>query len=331
MTTPPPQQPGPFEPPTPPSQQPGPFGPPAPPSQQPPQYPPYPGQPNPPQPQPGYGYPNAPQQPGFGDPNAPQQPGYGYPNAPQPGYGHPNAPQPQSGWGQPGMPGMPGQPTAPGWPQQQPPRKKPVKLIVGIVVGALVVAAGVVYGVAQLVDKGSDAAFPEAKNKLVVQKTLLDGEFTLFQDRSATEGKEIEDTPDLSIRDPKAVVVQYDSEDGGVLIVSGMYGRIANPAFTRGSIMKGAAGSGGGDSLAVPAKKFTPDGYDITIECQVQQSGTGDAVSLIPMCAWGDDNTGAMVAILRADDVTLAPEDIDLEKAAEETAKVREEMLKPIG
>ncbi|MGW1464888.1 hypothetical protein ACWCPT_11145 [Streptomyces sp. NPDC002308] len=318
---------------------PGPYGPPTPPSQPSPQYPPYPGSPQ----QPGA----FPQQPGPGYPNAPQQqpqPGYGYPNAPQqqpqPGYGYPNPPQPQPAWGQPGpgqpgagqpvwgQPGIPGQPTAPGWPVQ-PPRKKPVKLIVGILVGALVVVGGVAYGVSQLIDKGTDAVYPKAVNKLVVQKTLLDGEFTLSSDTSDTDGADIEDTPDLSIRDPKAVVAQYGSEDGGVLIVSGMYGRIADPEFTRDSIMKGAAGAEG-NAVVVPAEEFTPDGYDITVTCQVQQTGTGDATSAIPMCAWGDDNTGAMVALLRVEDALVAAEDVDLEKAAAETAKIREEMLKPV-
>lgn len=301
---------------------PGPFGPPVPPSPSSPQGLPHPGaaqQPGAYPQQPGYGYPGAPQQP---------PPGYGYPGPPrQAGYGYPNAPQQPTGWGD---PGISGQPVAPGWPPE-PPRKKPVKLIVGIVVGALVVAGGVVFGVSRLVDKGTDAVYPEARNKLVVRKTLLDGEFTLSQDRSATEGKDIEDTPDLSIRDAKAVVVQYDSEGGNVLIVSGMYGRIADPEFTRDSIMKGAGGTSTGSTVVVPAKEFTPDGYDVTIACQVQQTGTGGDKGVIPTCAWGDDNTGAMVAILRMEDALGNAQDVDLEKAAEETAKVREEMLKPIG
>ncbi|MFD6534271.1 hypothetical protein [Streptomyces sp. NPDC060184] len=311
MTTPPPP-PGPYGPPTPPSQ----------PSQPSPQYPPYPGAPH----QPGA----FPQQPGPGYPNPPQpQPGYGYPSAPQqpqPAWGQPGAGQP--GAGQPGW-GQPGQPTAPGWPVQ-PPRKKPVKLIVGILVGVLVVVSGVAYGVVRLIDKGTDAVYPKAVNKLVVQKTLLDEEFTLDSDTSDTDGADIEDTPDLSIRDARAVVAQYGSEDGGVLIVSGMYGRIADPEFTRGSIMEGAAGTEG-NTVVVPAEEFTPDGYDITIECQVQQTGAGVATSAIPMCAWGDDNTGAMVALLRVEDALVAAEDVDLEKAAAETAKIREEMLEPIN
>ncbi|MGW2838221.1 hypothetical protein ACWCWD_10550 [Streptomyces sp. NPDC001493] len=314
---------------------PGPYGPPTPPSQPSPQYPPYPGTPQQPgafPQQPGPGYPNAPQQqpqPGYGYPNPPQpQPAWGQPGPGQSGPGQPGAGQP--GWGQPawGQPGIPGQPTAPGWPVQ-PPRKKPVKLIVGVLVGALVVVSGVAYGVLQLIDKGTDAVYPKAVNKLVVQKTLLDGEFTLSSDTSDTDGADIEDTPDLSIRDAQAVVAQYGSEDGGVLIVSGMYGRIADPEFTRDSIMKGAAGAEG-NTVVVPAEEFTPDGYDITVTCQVQQTGTGDATSAIPMCAWGDDNTGAMVALLRVEDALVAAEDVDLEKAAAETAKIREEMLKPV-
>ncbi|MFC9942051.1 hypothetical protein [Streptomyces pratensis] len=49
------------------------------------------------------------------------------------------------------------------------------------------------------------------------------------------------------------------------------------------------------------------------------------------MCAWGDADTAAMVAVIRPDEVTEDAESIDLVKAAEETAKVRAEIRKPIG
>lgn len=49
------------------------------------------------------------------------------------------------------------------------------------------------------------------------------------------------------------------------------------------------------------------------------------------MCAWGDGNTAAMVAVVRAGDATKDPDAIDLEKSAEETLKVRAEIRQPIG
>ncbi|WP_305961378.1 hypothetical protein [Streptomyces fulvorobeus] len=51
----------------------------------------------------------------------------------------------------------------------------------------------------------------------------------------------------------------------------------------------------------------------------------------IPMCAWGDPNTAAMIAVVRAEDVVKDANSIDLNKVAEETAKVRSEIRKPIG
>lgn len=275
----------------------------------------------PPQPQP-------PQNPyGQQPPGQPQQP-YGYPQQPQQPYG-----QQQGGWGQPGIPGQPGapgmQPGMGGWPPQPPPRKKRTGLIIGIVAGSLVVAGGIAFGVAQLADKGADLAFPKAEHKLVVAEKVLDEEFTLAQDMSETEGKEIEDTPDASIRDGKAVVAQYTAGTNA-LVLSGMHGRLATPDFMRGKIMEGAA-TADGAKLVVPPKEFTPEGYDITVECQVVQSKESGMDVNIPMCAWGDPNTAAMIAVVRAEDVVKDGKSIDLEKVAEETAKVRSEIRKPIG
>ncbi|MEV1044942.1 hypothetical protein [Streptomyces sp. NPDC049916] len=270
----------------------------------------------PPPPQNPYGAPAAPGP-------VPNQSPYGYPQQP------PVPPQ-QGGWGQPGIPGG-GAPGAGGWPPPGPqPRKKRTGLIVGIAVGALLVAGGIVFGVTQLADKGSDLVYPEAKHELLVQKQLLDGEFSLTQDLSDTEGKEIEDTPDPSIRDGKAVVAQYGSGGGAVLVLSGMHGRLASPAFMRGTILEGAADADGA-KLVVPPKKFTPDGHDVTIECQVVQSREGGGVANMPMCAWGDDNTAAMVALIRPDSILKSPGSIDLAEVAAETAEVRAEARKPIG
>ncbi|MEV5681788.1 hypothetical protein AB0L68_01165 [Streptomyces sp. NPDC052164] len=281
----------------------------------------------PPPPQGPYGPPQ-PQQNPYGrqaapGPYAPQQQPYGYPQTPPP-------PQ-QGGWGQPGIPGG-GQPGMPGWPPQgpQPPRRKRTGLVIGIVAGAVVVAGGIAFGVSQLVDKGADAVFPEAEYKLVVPKKVLDEEFTLAQDMSETEGKEIEDTPDPSVRDGKAVMAQYTSDKQGALVLSGMYGRLASPDFMRGKIMEGAAEAEGA-TLVVPAKKFTPDGYDITIECQIVQSKDSGGTANIPMCAWGDGNTAAMVAVIRPENVLKDAKSIDLKASAAEAAKVREETRKPLG
>ncbi|WP_329207451.1 hypothetical protein OG257_12960 [Streptomyces sp. NBC_00683] len=285
----------------------------------------------PPQPpQSPYGPPQ-PQQNPYGQqppgPAFPQQPGYGYP-AQQPGYGYPPQ-QPQGAPGPWGQPQHVTQPGMPGWQPQPPPRKR-TGLIVGIVAGSLVGVLAIVFGVYKLVGKGADAVFPEATHKLVVEKSVLEGEFTLNKDMSDTEGKEIEDTPDPSIRDGEAVVAQYGSEENGMLVLSGMYGRLASPALMRSKIMEGAAEADNA-KVVVPPKEFTPEGYDVTVECQVVQSKEIGLTTNMPMCAWGDDNTAAMVAVIRPDELNEDAKSLDLAKIAEDTAKVRSEIRKPIS
>ncbi|MER5360689.1 hypothetical protein [Streptomyces sp. NPDC002785] len=278
----------------------------------------------PPQPPQGpYGPPQPAQGP-YGPPQPPQpQPQYN-PYAGQNPYGHPQQQLPPQGpWGQPGAPGLPG---------AQPPKKKRTGLVIGITVAVLAVVGGLGYAAFKLVDAGKAVAgsFPPAEYRLTVEKKLLDGEFTLAEDMSRTEGKGIEDTYDPSVRNPKAAVAQYTSSEGGALILSGMWGQLRNPEFARGKILSGAAEADGA-TLAVPAKEFTPDGYDITVECQVVRQKTSGVSSSVPMCAWADGNTGAMVAVVTPRTAAQDPQSIDLKQMAADTAKVRSESRKPIG
>ncbi|WP_328865410.1 hypothetical protein OG892_27860 [Streptomyces sp. NBC_00341] len=291
-----------------------------------------------PPPQPPQGPYGAPQGPYGPPPQPPQSNPYG-PQAPyapqtpyapygqQAPYGPQSAPGPQPF----GYPQGPPQPF--GFPQGPPPRKNRTGLIVGITVGALVVAGGIVFGVATLADVGESVAgrgFPAAEYELTAPKKLLDGEYTLLKDSSSTDGREIEEADDPSIRDAKAVVTQYTSSAGGTLVVSGLWGRIKGPEFTRDKILEGATQTDG-MTIAVPAREFTPEGYGITVSCQVVRSEQGGITSTLPMCAWGDGNTAAFVAVVTPESASQAPEKADLEKAALDTAKVRAESRKPIG
>ncbi len=262
----------------------------------------------------------------YGPPPFPQNP-YGQQPAQnpyqQPAYAYP--PQPPQG-----VPGpYHGQPGAPGWPPQ-PPRRKRAGLVAGIVAGSLVLVAALGFGVYELVDRGADAVFPRATHELVVEPAVLDGEFTLNKDMSDTEGKKIENTPDPSVRDGRAAVAQYGSEENGMLVLSGMYGRLADPVFTRGKILEGAA-QGDGARVVVPPREYTPEGYGITLECQVVQSKEIGLTTNMPMCAWGDGNTAAAVAVLRPEDMNTDAQSFDLAKAAEEAARVRSEVRRPIS
>ncbi|MCM2411735.1 hypothetical protein [Streptomyces sp. RKAG290] len=84
-------------------------------------------------------------------------------------------------------------------------------------------------------------------------------------------------------------------------------------------------------TVAVPAREFTPDGYGITVSCQVVRSKDGVLTSTIPMCAWGDDNTASFVAVVTPRTALQDPDEVDLAKAALDTARVRSESRKPIG
>ncbi|SEC54572.1 hypothetical protein SAMN05216483_1911 [Streptomyces sp. 2131.1] len=276
----------------------------------------------PPPPQGPYGAPQGPCGPPQHQPNPyAQQPG---PGQQQP-YGYPQPPVPQP-WG-----------TVPGGPGFPPPRRTRTGLIVGVVVGALVVAGGIAFGVSRLVGAADDGklpgtkAFPPAEYRLTVRKTLLNDEYTLQADTSATDGKEVEETYDPSIRDAKAVVAQYTSKSGGTVIVSGMWGRIKSPKFARDKILEGAA-EADGVTVAVPAREFTPAGYGITVACEVVRSKeNGIGGSTLPMCAWSDDNTGALVAVVTAETALQDPAEVDLAEAARQAAQVRKEMREPIG
>ncbi|MGW5271326.1 hypothetical protein ACWEQP_01825 [Streptomyces sp. NPDC004044] len=108
-----------------------------------------------------------------------QQPPYGYPQQQLP---------PQGPWGQPGIPGPPG---------ARPPKKKRTGMVIGIAAAALVAVGALGYTAFQLVGAGKSVVggFPEAEYRLTVPKKLLDEEYTLAEDTSSTDGKEVEESP----------------------------------------------------------------------------------------------------------------------------------------
>jgi hypothetical protein len=156
----------------------------------------------------------------------------------------------------------------------------------------------------------------------------------IADDQSAQRQEQLESSPvdESVIRDPQATVAQYTSvSEGGVLVISGMHGRIKDPAAAREKILDGAA-TAEGATLAVPAKDFVPAGSDVTITCQVvTMAQDGGGTTPLPICAWADDNTNASVSVVTAAGATQSPEETDLAAAAETAAKVREEIRKPLS
>ncbi|MGW0468780.1 hypothetical protein ACWDX6_26510 [Streptomyces sp. NPDC003027] len=248
----------------------------------------------------------------------PQQPGmYGVPQGhPQQGV-PPQCPGPGA-WGQPPM----GQ-----WP---PPKKKRTGIVVGIAVGALVVVGGLGYAGLTLLDGiGVTGSFPEATHRLVVPKTLLGGEYKLVTDASETEGKEVEDTYDPTVKDARAAIAEYSGKENAVLVVSGFHGRLKDPEGTRDAILKGAVDKQ--STLVVPPKDFTPAGHDgLVVTCQVTTSKDATGTVSLPMCAWGDGNTASFVAVVTTESAVADPKTVDLAEIARTTAEVRAEMRKPV-
>ncbi|MEU9081938.1 hypothetical protein [Streptomyces sp. NPDC048357] len=201
-------------------------------------------------------------------------------------------------------------------------------MVIAIVLGSLVVFGAVVSAVA------SGGTFPEAKYRLTVPATVVDGTYTLVQDLSDTEGQEaLKGSHDAQIRDPKPVVAQYSSDSpdpGSALVISGMYGRFKDPEGARKKMLAGAEDAEGA-SLAVPARDITPAGSDITVSCEVLTMTKGSIKSTLPMCAWADENTGASVGIFTPEIARQQPGSVDLAKIAEIALKVRAESRQPIG
>ncbi|MGW7075300.1 hypothetical protein [Streptomyces sp. NPDC054866] len=212
-----------------------------------------------------------------------------------------------------------------------PPRHSTGKIlaVVGAGVGALVVA------IAGFAVFGDGAGFPEAKYRLRVPAEMVGGTFALSTDLSDTTGRQMveENRSRSNVRDPTGVVGGYmgqGEQDGSRLVVSGMYGRFKDPALSRTYMMEGAAEAPGA-TVAVPAHDITPEGSGMTLRCQVLTSEQDGVRSNVPMCAWGDANTGASVGLITDENVSQDPEDVDLVEVARITLAVREEMREPIG
>ncbi|MEV7541175.1 hypothetical protein [Streptomyces sp. NPDC089915] len=131
------------------------------------------------------------------------------------------------------------------------------------------------------------------------------------------------------------VAARYERRSAGtreVLMVTGAYGRFTTPHDrSRTALLSGA--SAPTDAQApVPPKDITPPGSDITVSCQVlTRPGDEDARVAMPMCAWSDRNTMALVALVTPDGPQPAPEGIDLDRLAAMTLQVRSEARQPAG
>ncbi|MFF2653798.1 hypothetical protein [Streptomyces sp. NPDC058045] len=205
--------------------------------------------------------------------------------------------------------------------------------MIAIVAGVVVLLVGLGWFGWWKLSGGSDSSFPEARFRLTVPQQLLDGDWKLAQDRSSRQQEELEGKwSGPNVRDLKATAAQYrsTSDGAGVLVVSGMSGRLKDPDRERAEILRGTATAEGATVEVSPAD-HTPKGSDVTVTCQVVSANRGAAKTSFPECAWGDGNTAAAVAVITAEVAKQDPRDIDLDRVAEQTLKIRSEMRRPIG
>ncbi|MFI6688382.1 hypothetical protein [Streptomyces sp. NPDC050485] len=270
------------------------------------------------------------------------------PPSPQPG---PYAAQPQGPYGTPppgpygaqqpwpqqphAQPGFPVQPFPPqqGWgmpPVGPPPRKNRAGLVIGIIAVVLVVLGGLGFVASRVA--GVAGGFPEAKYRLTVPPTLLNGQYTLAQDVSEVGRESLKGTSQAEVRDPQSAVGQYSGAkgDGTSIVVGGYYGRVKAPERQRDGMLRGAAEADGA-TLVTPPRDATPAGSDVKISCEVLTKSQGAITFSFPMCAWGDSNTVASVGVVTPASATQKPADVDVTEAAELAVKVRAEIRKPIG
>ncbi|MEU3407241.1 hypothetical protein ABZ766_25320 [Streptomyces sp. NPDC006670] len=187
------------------------------------------------------------------------------------------------------------------------------------------------YGVRQL----ASSDLPAATHRLTVPETMVDGTYQLSEDLSHSEKSDaLARSISAVSRTTKVVNAKYASvspEAPSVLTLAGLYGQFDNPANVRRSLLAGAAyGSTGG--WAVRPRDITPAGSDTTLTCQASTFLGEKAVwRALPMCAWADGNTVAVVTLLTAEVREPTPENVDLDGLAALTLKVRAETRQPLA
>ncbi|MFB7463561.1 hypothetical protein ACFCZ1_08645 [Streptomyces sp. NPDC056224] len=215
-----------------------------------------------------------------------------------------------------------------------PPRRNRTGLVVGIVVAALVVLGGVGAGARSLAGASGTGSFPAAEYKLTVPKTLLDGQYELQSDESAEAKEEAASErarEARGARNSQPVIAQYEgaSAAGTTLTVTGLYGQFKDTDVSRDGLLSGATKEEG-VATAVPAKDVRPAGAEMAVRCQVLVVTDEGVKSTMPMCAWGDANTAAWVAVITPEIVRQTPQSVVLESVARTTLKVRTEMRRPL-
>ena len=180
---------------------------------------------------------------------------------------------------------------------------------------------------------GTDDDFPEARYRLALPKTLLGGAYELERDFSDPPQDSYIQHAETALggRDVQPAVAIYKPANlGGQLNVSGMYGRFKDADDARYTMLKDAADTDG-VSVARAPKDFRPSGSDITVTCQVIAREDLNMRTIMPMCAWNDGNTSALIGEIDPGISSGNARDVDLAGLAERTRRIRTELRQPIS
>ncbi|MFF4364619.1 hypothetical protein [Streptomyces sp. NPDC001594] len=177
------------------------------------------------------------------------------------------------------------------------------------------------------------ASAPE-EYRLSLPDTLLGGSYQRSEDAPPSSEDDAPMGPSSTAAGKLTrVTAQYEKGSAGtreILMVTGAYGRFTTPHDRSRTALLSGASAPSEVQAPVPPKDITPAGSDITVSCQVlTRPGDGDVRVDMPMCAWSDGNTMALVALVNPDGPQPAPESIDLDRLAAMTLQVRSEARQP--
>lgn len=172
--------------------------------------------------------------------------------------------------------------------------------------------------------------------RLSMPDTLLSGSYQRSEDGPPSSEDDAPMGPSgTAAGKPIRVTARYEKGSAGtreVLMVTGAYGRFTTPHNRSRTALLSGASAPTEVQAPVPPKDITPPGSDITVSCQVlTRPGDEDVRVDMPMCAWSDRNTMALVVLVIPDGPQPAPESIDLDGLAAMTLQVRSEARQPAG
>ncbi|MFD3567717.1 serine/threonine-protein kinase [Streptomyces sp. NPDC058667] len=201
---------------------------------------------------------------------------------------------------------------------EAPPGRRRAGTLAAGVAGALIVLGGAGYGIYASTGAGSDESFPKATHELVIPESIVGGaygwniEYRLPpapQPDSESQRDSTHFTADYSVTD----TVHDTPPLFRTVRVYGSSGRYKDPEGDRDGLI-GAMTVTGDETVVEPPRTIRVPGSDVEFRCTTVEQET--------VCGWGDANTTVAVAFTPSS---------TLERAAATTARIRDDLRRPIG